>query len=183
MRPLFTRVKKALAALVLTPLILLTGCSSVDINEYRDTTPELNLKTFFDGKLKVYGMVQDISGKMTRRFTADIDASWDGETGVLDEVFFFDDGERQTRIWTLNHLGNGRYTGTAGDVVGVAEGQIQGAAFQWQYVLTIPYNDGTMDVKLDDWLYLIAEDRLINRTTINKFGLQVGEITLIIEKL
>ena len=95
MRPLFTRVKKALAALVLTPLIMLTGCSSVDINEYRDTTPELNLKTFFDGKLKVYGMVQDISGKMTRRFTADIDASWDGETGVLDEVFFFDDGEEK----------------------------------------------------------------------------------------
>lgn len=164
-------------------ILLLTGCSSVDVNEYQGTEPQLNLKTFFDGKLKVYGMVQDFSGKMTRRFTADIDASWQGDTGVLDEVFYFDDGEQQTRVWTLNSLGDGEYTGTAGDVIGTARGKTVGSAFRWQYELNIPYDGDTMNVKLDDWLYLITEDRLINRTSINKFGLEVGEITLIIEKL
>lgn len=178
MKKRLIRVWAALASLV-----LVTSCSSIDINDYASTTPQLNLKTFFDGKLKVYGMVQDMSGKMTRRFTADIDASWDGETGVLDELFYFDDGEKQTRVWTLQHLGDGKYTGTAGDVVGIAEGQTRGAVFQWQYTLTIPYDGDTLDVKLDDWLYLIAQDRLINRTSINKFGLEVGEITLIIEKV
>lgn len=175
-------VKKAALGLFGT-ILLLTGCSSVDVNEYQGTEPQLNLKTFFDGKLKVYGMVQDFSGKMTRRFTADIDASWQGDTGVLDEVFYFDDGEQQTRIWTLNYLGNGEYTGTAGDVIGTAKGTTVGSVFRWQYELTIPYDGDTMNVKLDDWLYLITEDRLINRTSINKFGLEVGEITLIIEKL
>jgi len=183
MKKLFTRAWVARASLVLFLALLMSGCSSIDVDDYTDTSPDLNLKTFFDGKLKVYGMVQDISGKMTRRFTADIDASWNGETGVLDELFYFDDGEQQTRIWTLQHLGDGKYSGTAGDVVGVAEGQTRGAVFRWQYVLTIPYEGDTIDVKLDDWLYLIADDRLINRTSINKFGLQVGEITLIIEKL
>lgn len=179
----FKRAGLAWVSLTLFLTFLLSACSSIDIEEYSDTSPELNLKTFFNGKLKVYGMVQDMSGKMTRRFTADIDASWDGEIGVLDELFYFDDGEQQTRVWTLKHLGDGKYTGTAGDVVGVAEGQTRGAVFRWQYVLTIPYDGDNLDVKLDDWLYLISEDRLINRTSINKFGLNVGEITLIIEKL
>ena len=179
----YSRVRAALASLALTSVFLLTGCSSINVDDYSDTGPKLDLKTFFDGKLKVYGMVQDFSGKMTRRFTADIDASWNGETGILDELFYFDDGEQQTRVWTLNHEGNGKYTGTAGDVVGVASGQTNGAVFRWQYVLTIPYDGITLDVKLDDWLYLITEDRLINRTSIRKFGIEVGQITLIIEKI
>ncbi|MCC2606998.1 DUF3833 domain-containing protein [Planctobacterium marinum] len=162
--------------------LILSACSAVDVSDYAATEPRLDLKTFFNGDLKVYGMVQDMSGKMTRRFSADIKASWQGNTGTLDEVFYFDDGEQQTRIWTLNDLGNGRYTGTAGDVVGVAQGQTRGAVFRWQYELTIPYDGDTLNVHLDDWLYLISEDRLLNRTSINKFGIEVGEITLIIEK-
>lgn len=168
---------------LLSALILINACSSVDISDYENTRPQLDLKTFFQGKLKVYGMVQDFSGKMTRRFSADIDASWDGDKGVLDEVFLFDDGERQTRIWTLNALGDGRYSGTAGDVIGEAYGIARGAAFRWQYTLEIPYDGDTLEVDLDDWLYLISEDRLINRTSIKKFGLEVGQITLIIERL
>jgi len=178
MKKFIVRVLIALASVVLT-----TACSSIDIHDYKDTGPELDLKTFFTGKLKVYGMVQDFSGKMTRRFTADIDASWQGTTGTLDELFYFDDGEQQTRVWTLTDLGDGFYEGTAGDVVGIASGQTKGSVFRWEYVLTIPYDGDTMEVKLDDWLYLIAEDRLINRTSIRKFGIEVGQITLIIEKI
>ena len=178
MRKLITRTVSAMLA-----IFLITSCTSNGIDSYANTSPKLDLKTFFDGKLKVYGMVQDMSGNMTRRFTADIDASWEGDTGILDEKFWFDDGEEQIRIWKLKDLGNGDYSGTAGDVVGTAFGSTRGSVFRWQYVLTIPYNDGTLDVKLDDWLYLITEDRLLNRTSINKFGLEVGEITLVIERL
>lgn len=163
-------------------LFTVQGCSSTDISEYADTEPKLDLRTFFDGRLMAYGMVQDFSGKVTRRFKAQIDASWDGEEGILDEVFWFDDGERTTRLWKLQHLGDGKYTGTAGDVVGLAKGQIQGSVFQWEYELIIPYDGDEIQVKLDDWLYMITEDRLLNRTSIRKFGLEVGELTLIIEK-
>lgn len=164
-------------------LLLTTSCTSVKIEDYADTTPALDLKTFFQGKLKVYGMLQDFSGTVTRRFTADIDASWQGNKGVLDEVFYFDDGERQTRIWQLTDHGDGRYSGTAGDVIGEAYGIARGFAFRWQYELAIPYQGDTLNVKLDDWLYLISDDRLINRTSLYKFGIEVGQLTLIIEQL
>ncbi len=161
--------------------LLLGACSTVGIYDYEGSSPELDLRTFFDGDLKAYGIVQDYSGKVTRRFRADITASWEGDEGILDEVFWFDDGERSTRLWRLKDLGDGRYSGTAGDVVGEAFGKVRGSAFRWQYDLLLPIDGDEVKVRLDDWLYLVTDNRLLNRTSIRKFGLEVGEVTLVIE--
>jgi hypothetical protein len=168
--------------ILMSMLALVTGCSPVSLDDYRSTTPNLDLKTFFDGKLLVHGMLQDRSGKVTRRFTATIDAHWDGETGILEEHFIFDDGEEQDRVWQLNHLGDGRYTGTAGDVVGIAEGRLSGSVFRWRYKLDVPYGKGSIVVNMDDWLYLVDEDHLMNKTRLSKFGFTVGELTIMIRK-
>ena len=167
---------------LIVAVIFLAGCSRVNIDDYRNTSPQLDLRTFFDGPLMAYGVLQDRSGKVTRRFEATIDASWNGEQGTLVEHFIYDDGEEQDRVWQLTHLGNGRYTGGAGDVIGSASGQISGAAFNWEYNLEVPYKDGSIVVSLDDWLFLIDENHLINRTVLKKFGFRVGELSLVIEK-
>ncbi len=168
--------------LLMSLLALVTGCSPVNLDAYRNTSPALDLKTFFDGHLLVHGMLQNRAGKVTRRFTATIDAHWEGEEGVLDEHFIFDDGEEQQRVWRLRHLGDGRYSGTAGDVVGTAEGSISGAVFRWRYQLDVPYGDGSIVVNMDDWLYLVDEEHLMNRTRLSKFGFTVGELTIMIRK-
>lgn len=163
-------------------LLLLSACSGTNIDTYSSTQPALDLRTFLQGDLMAYGMLQDRSGRMTRRFVATLQASWVGETGTLVEQFHFDDGEVQDRTWTITHLGNGQYIGTAGDVVGEAQGKIAGSVFQWQYQLDVPWNDGSIVVNLDDWLYLIDDRHVINKTTLTKFGFRVGELTLVIEK-
>lgn len=162
--------------------LLLTAACSNNVNQYTDTGPPLDLRSFLDGDLMAYGLLQDRSGRMTRRFVATLQGSWNGDTGTLAEEFRFDDGEVQQRNWTLHHLGGGRYTGTAGDVVGTAAGSTAGAVFQWQYRLQVPWREDTIEVTLDDWLYLIDERHLINRTRLSKFGFLVGELTLVIEK-
>ncbi len=163
-------------------ILLLSACSGTNIDTYSSTQPALDLRTFLQGDLMAYGMLQDRSGRMTRRFVATLQASWVGETGTLVEQFHFDDGEVQARTWIITHLGNGQYSGTAGDVVGEARGKIAGSVFQWQYQLNVPWNDGAIVVNLDDWLYLIDDRHLINKTTLTKFGFRVGELTLVIEK-
>lgn len=172
---------KTIALLVAT--LFLTACGSVPVSDYAATTPPLDLREFLDGELRAYGMLQDRSGRMTRRFTATLQGSWSGEEGVLAEVFHFDDGEVQERTWRLRHEGNGRYTGSAGDVVGTAAGSTSGSVFHWQYQLDVPWRDDSIVVSLDDWLYLVDEKHLLNRTTLTKFGFRVGELTLVIEKL
>jgi hypothetical protein len=51
------------------------------------------------------------------------------------------------------------------------------------YVLRVSYGDGTIDVRMDDWMYLITPDTLINQTTMSKWGVEVGEVVLVIQKL
>ncbi len=168
--------------LMLVSLLLLGSCA-VQVEDYKTTQPTLDLRHFFDGNLKAYGMLQDRSGHMTRRFTATLHGSWQGETGTLVEHFSFDDGEQQDRTWTLQHKGNGRYSGSAGDVVGTADGNTGGSVFQWQYSLNVPWRSDSIEVNLNDWLYLVDEQHLLNKTTLTKFGFRVGELTLMIEKI
>jgi hypothetical protein len=167
---------------LVTTALLLTGCGSTSVDEYAATQPALDLRTFFDGELIAHGMLQDRSGRMTRRFTATLQGSWVGDSGTLVEHFIFDDGEEQDRTWKLQHLGNGRYSGTAGDVIGTASGATAGSVFQWRYQLDVPWRNGSIAVTLDDWLYLVDEHYLVNRTEMTKFGFRVGELTLVISK-
>lgn len=164
-------------------VLVLAGCSRVSLDDYTGSAPALDLKRFFDGELVAYGILQDRAGRVTRKFTATIDASWEGEVGTLVEHFVYDDGEEDDRTWQLTHLGNNRYAGTAGDVVGTASGAIAGAAFNWQYRLEVPWRDGSIVLNLDDWLFLVDDEHLINRTDLRKFGFKVGELSLVIEKV
>ncbi|MCL1145012.1 DUF3833 domain-containing protein [Shewanella marinintestina] len=177
---LLNKVKQGMAAMV---LLLLTACSSSDINDYQGTTPDLDLKQFFDGKLTAHGTVQDYSGKVVRRFTVDMLASWQGNQGEIKEWFIYDDGEKQIRIWKITYLGNGKYSGTANDILGEAEGQAVGMALQWEYEMMLPVDDTEYQVTFDDWMFLIDDNTIINRSDINKFGITMAEVTLVISKV
>lgn len=168
--------------LLLAATLLLGACGATGVDQYTETQPALDLREFFDGELIAYGMLQNRGGRMTRRFTATLQGSWQGDTGTLVEHFVFDDGEEQDRTWTLQHLGGGRYTGTAGDVIGTANGSTGGSVFRWNYQLDVPWRDGSIAVTLDDWLYLVDERHLLNKTAMTKFGFRVGELTLVIVK-
>lgn len=156
---------------------LLTACASVNIREYAAEQPKLDLKQYFNGKIDGWGMVQDRSGKVTRRFHVVIDAKWAGDTGVLDESFQWSDGKTEKRIWTITKNGD-RYTGTAGDVIGTAAGEATGNALRWNYVLALPVDGSTYHVDMDDWMVLIDKDTLGNKTRMSKFGVHLAEITI-----
>jgi len=162
--------------------LFLVGCSAT-ISDYKSTTPEFDMKTFFDGKLDAYGMVQNRNGEVIRRFRADLIGSWEGNKGLLEEDFFYDDGETQRRVWNLVKHGNNQYSGVASDSVGEATGESQGFAFNWRYTLAIEVDGTTWDIDLNDWIYQLDDSRLINQTEMTKWGFNVGQITLIIEKI
>ena len=159
-------------------VIGLGGCSSADVARYRAEQPTLTLESYFNGTLDAWGMFQDRSGEVVKRFHAHMEASWKGNIGTLDEHFTYNDGTTQRRVWTITAHGDGRYTGRADDVVGEAEGQAAGNAFHWRYVLTLPVGDSEYDVTLDDWMYLMNDEVMLNRTVMKKFGFRVGEVTI-----
>ncbi len=159
----------------------LLGCSS-SVDDYKGTTPTFNLAQYFDSEVSAWGIVQDYSNKLTRRFCVDIVGTWSGNQGQLHETFYYNDGEQQIRIWDLQIDSNGNVTGTAGDVVGVASGSASGASFNWHYTLTVPLGENTFDFVIDDWMYMMDENRMMNRSYMSKFGIDVAEISIFFDK-
>lgn len=166
---------------LLLALVLLSGCSA-RIEDYRGMQPALDLREYFDGRITAWGQFQDRSGKVIKRFRVDMTGTWKGDEGTLEEYFIYDDGTKQTRIWHLRKLPDGRYTGRADDVVGTAEGQAAGPALQWRYTLALPVDGKVYHVAMNDWMYLQDRDTLINRTAMSKFGIHLGDVTLFFRK-
>ena len=168
-------------AIALCGLLTLGGCAGVQVEHYAAAQPTLELPRYFNGTVDGWGMFQDRSGKVVKRFYVRIDGTWEGDQGTLDEHFEYTDGTRENRVWKLARNGD-RYTGTAGDVVGTAQGIAQGNALRWNYVLALAVDGTTWHMDMDDWMYLVDEKTMLNRTTMSKFGVRVGEVTLSFRK-
>ena len=158
------------------------GCATVDVDSYRDERPVLDLRTYFDGEIVAHGMFQDRSGRVVKRFTVAIKANWNRNVGTLEEDFVFADGTTDRRVWTITKVDAHNYVGTADDVVGEATGKAYGNALRWRYVLALPVDGKTYHVSFDDWMYLIDDEVMLNRSEMSKFGFRLGEVTLAFRK-
>ena len=52
----------------------------------------------------------------------------------------------------------------------------------WGYTIDLPVPDGTLRVTFDDWMWLLSEDRLLNRAYMERFGVTIGEVIITFEK-
>lgn len=167
-------MKTLLAALTLA----IAGCATPGVEQYRAEQPSLDVRTYLDGTLDAWGMFQGRSGDVKRRFRVVIDARWQGDTGVLDEAFTWSDGSTSRRVWTLKRQPDGSLRGTADDVVGEAVGEVAGNALRWRYTLALPVDGRTYHVDFDDWMFLMDDKVMLNRSFMSKWGIHLGEVTL-----
>lgn len=162
--------------------LVMAGCAGPSVQDYATQKPALDLQRYFNGEVVAHGIFTDRSGKVVKRFTVLMKCTWNAEDGVLDETFTYSDGTSSKRVWRMKKQADGRYTGTADDVVGEAHGQVAGNAFQWNYTLRLPVGDKVYEVKFDDWMYLMDERVMLNRAVMSKFGIRLGEVTLAFHK-
>lgn len=163
----------------------LFGCGSPKLETYADLEPKMDIKEFFDGNIKAWGVIQNRSGEVTSRFDADLVGSWEGNQGTLEEVFHYYEGAKgktENRTWHITRIDAHHFTGTAGDVVGTAKGEVRGNAVNWSYVMEIPVGDSTYEMTLDDWMFNMRDGVVVNRIAIKKFGFTVSEIILFMQK-
>ncbi|OIP15229.1 MAG: DUF3833 domain-containing protein [Comamonadaceae bacterium CG_4_9_14_3_um_filter_60_33] len=158
--------------------LAMSGCSTPKVTDYAAQKPVLELRDYFNGTLDAYGVFTDRSGQVVKRFTVVMECSWQGDQGVLDEAFSYADGTTQRRVWRLQRLADGRFTGLADDVVGTAEGQQSGNAFHWTYTLALPVDGRVIEVQFDDWMYLMTDKVMLNKAAMRKWGVSLGEVTL-----
>ncbi len=170
--------RRLLLATAAAAALAAAGCAGPVPQDYAAEKPVLDLKTYFNGELVAHGIFTDRSGKVARRFTVQMTGTWNGNQGTLDERFTYSDGKTERRVWRLTDNGGGAYTGRADDVVGEAAGSAAGNALNWRYTLRLPVDGTTYDVQFDDWMYLMDERVMLNKATMSKFGIRLGEVTL-----
>lgn len=164
-------------------LLILTGCSTVDMKAYIDNEPHLDLFNYFTGETKGWGIVQDRKGALLRQFVVDINGEVNGGGQlVLYEDFDWNDGEQSTRTWILDRQSDHLYAGTAEDVVDTAKGTLYGNVLNWKYQLDVKVGDNTWRLTFDDWMFKVSDDMVINKAIMSKFGFRVGEVTIVFKK-
>ncbi|MDC0739438.1 DUF3833 family protein [Cognatishimia sp. SS12] len=150
--------------------------------DYADTGPNLQLREHLSGNLISEGVIFGPRGTVVSRFVADMQGTWDGSRGTLNEAFAFSSGDTQTRRWELSTGNDGRFWGTAADIVGKMTGETSGATARMDYRLRLEADAGGHVLSVTDWMYLTENGTILNRSHMRKFGVKVAELVATIRR-
>lgn len=170
-----------IAGLVVTGRII--GFAAQRPDDYSGTGPPFDLRTHLCGPMLCEGVIHGPGGRVASRFVADMDGRWDGNAGRLTEAFRYDSGTTQDRAWRLNVGNEGAVRAEAEDIIGTGRGQQSGAALRLKYRLKLPESAGGWVLDVTDWMYLVDNGTVINRSQFRKFGFKVAELVATIRRV
>ncbi len=165
------------AAVIL--LCALTGaCSSLKPQHFAAEAPRFEPEKFFEGRVRSWGVIESRSGKPKSRVRAELMGRREGNEVEIIQDFTFEDGSKQRRVWKIRRVDEHRYEASSPDVIGPAAGYAFGNAFHWEYTLQLRPGNVFSRVRMEHWMYLLADGRtMINRVVIRKFGIVVAQTT------
>jgi hypothetical protein len=176
------RRRFALAAVLALPLAL-AGCGSFAPDPDAGRSQPFEVERYFTGRVKAWGLIEPRFGGTVRQFTVEMQGRRDGDALVLDEQFVYSDGERQQRQWRIRKLADGSFEGEAADAVGKATGREDGSSFRMLYALNVTAKGSTWQLDLDDRLFRIDEEMVLNRIRLSKWGIAVSDVIIAFRKL
>lgn len=148
----------------------------------RNETAAFDLLTFFEGPTLAEGVFEDRAGRARRQFTVEMNGRAEGATLVLEEHFLFDDGERQQRTWRLERGMGPTFSGICEDSVGVAQGRFEQGKAALSSVLRLKVGGRPVSISFDDVFYDTGEGTVLNRSTLRKWGLRLGQVLILFRK-
>lgn len=143
----------------------------------------LELTTFLEGRTRAWGVFEDRFGRVRRRLAVDMVGRWEGGEFVLDERFEYDGDAVETRTWRVVPLGPGRFRAFCPDCVGEAIGECGPDRIRMSYRFRLKLESREIVVAFDDRLYRIGDTFAVNRATMSKWGVKLGDLSLFFQKL
>jgi Protein of unknown function (DUF3833) len=147
-----------------------------------NTVERFELPLFLAGTTKAWGIFEDRFGRLRRRFDVEIHGSWQGDVFRLDEKFLYDDGRVEQRVWLVKPVSPGRFDATCDDCIGVASGTYLDGQVHMSYAFRLRLPSRVINVDIDDRLYRINAYTAVNRSTVRKWGVRIGEISMFFER-
>ena len=144
--------------------------------DYAETAPDFDPKRVLNGTIASDGVIYGPTGRVVSRFVMRMEARWDGHVGTIGEHFEYESGRTQYREWQLTLGNDGRMTATAEDVVGTGEGIVSGSALNLNYRIRLPEDAGGHELDVTDWLYLLPNGNILNRSQMRRAGVTLAEL-------
>lgn len=152
--------------------------------DYVGLGPEFDLATRLSGDLVCEGVIFGPTGRVTSRFQARMQGTWSSDGGTIAQYFDYDSGAVQERAWSISFapLAENRFEARADDIDGVGHGIVEGPSVQLRYRIILPKDAGGHGLDVVDWMYLMENGTIINRSQFRKFGLLVAELVATIRR-
>ncbi|NRB00459.1 MAG: DUF3833 domain-containing protein [Rhodobacteraceae bacterium] len=144
--------------------------------DYAEASQTFDIRQHLNGPILCEGVIYGPTGKVTSRFVADFDAKWEGNKGRMTEHFRYDNGHTQDREWNLTLGNDGTIKADAPDLVETGSGSQQGSAVVLNYRIKLPEGAGGHVLDTTDWMYLMENGTIMNRSQFRKFGIKVAEL-------
>jgi Protein of unknown function (DUF3833) len=148
-------------------------------------TPDMvpfDLTTFLFGTSTARGVFEDRFGRLRRRFDVKLHGSWQDGVFKLEEQFVYDDGSVEQRVWWVKPVAADRFEARCDDCIGVAAGTCTTDIIRMSYLFRLRLPSRVIAATIDDRFYRVTAQTAINRATVRKWGIRIGEITLVFER-
>ncbi len=152
------------------------GFAAQSVADYAGTRPIFDIRQQLSGPILSEGLIFGPTGRVTSRFVAEMRGEWSGNSGTLQESFTFASGGTQERKWHLEMTGDGSFSATADDIVGTGSGEQRDGVVRLRYRIRLPQEAGGHVLDVTDWLYLMENGNIMNRSEMRKFGIKVAEL-------
>lgn len=159
------------------------GFTAQASSDYDGDDLQIDLRTHLDGPIKCEGVIYGPLGRVVSRFSADFEAVWDANRGIMSEKFRYDSGNTQEREWRLEVGNDGRIKADADDLVGQGTGQQSGSAVRLNYNIRLAEEAGGHVLSVTDWMYLTPDGHIVNRSVFRKFGFKVAELVATMKRV
>ena len=158
----------------------LFGFAGQKPTDYAGEERAFDIREQLNGPIDCEGVIFGPTGRVSSRFVAEFDAKWDGDKGVMAEHFSYDSGVKQDREWRLTLLDGGRIQAEADDlvgkIVGKGTGQQTGSGVVLRYSIRLSESAGGHMLDVVDWMYLMENGTIMNRSQFRKYGIKVAEL-------
>lgn len=164
-RPGLRRCRRSLrpALLLLSGLLAASGA---------EAGPAFDPLAFFAGSTRASGVLTDASGQVTSRYTGTTVGHRDPDGATtFDQTIRFDDGSVRERRWRVVRTGRDTIQATGTDVVGVAQGRLDGSTLHLVSEIQAEPGNLLTTVHFDQVMTLAPGGRrLANHSVVSKLG-------------
>ncbi len=149
---------------------------------HKHISNEFDPAVFFTGSLKASGVFIDRFGTVKRRFKVTVNGIPENGGVTVNEIFTYDDGEIEKRVWNINRLEKNRFQGITDDLASKCIGTSRGPLFSWSYYFYLKIFGRHIKVHFDDIMVCLTPNTVLNRARITKWGILLGDIHLTFQR-